>query len=453
MRNDGGQHPGMERSQEMGTLNAKRTSSTARALWGLLAATVLLAWVGSAVAQPPPYYFASDMPAGYVVLPKVLVHTTGPGNPPVAPGGDIVDTLIKLTNTNLAEPITVNCYYLNANGHCGGSGGRVCAANSDCPGFQACVPDCQPRNFQLTLTPGQPLAWAASVGLGTGEAPPLPCSQLGGCGVGGDQSAGAVPPVPENPFRGEMKCVQVEVSDNPQPRESPVAENDLKVEATIILVEATRGLGRALTAAYNGIGLQADEDAPQGADSDGPLCLGDNPDPNGDNGDCAMMYAPCPTVLIVDHFFDGAEMPFGGVVDTALTLAPCSEDLGLATAPPVTVTAQMLVYNEFEQRFSTSERVTCLMNRALADIDTRPGPADDMYSLFSVNVQGTLAGQTRIRGVQGAPGLMGYRLMGVAQEFYRGQAGAPAQSSSAFNLHRATGDGSGADAVYRAITP
>src|SRR5262245_38521214 len=102
MRDHGPQRSGRERSDEMVTLNAP---------WGgalgslrLLAAVVLLAWAssasaGGATAQPPILSdsAASDLPAGYIVFPKIVVHTTGAqAQPPVAVGGTVFDTLIQL---------------------------------------------------------------------------------------------------------------------------------------------------------------------------------------------------------------------------------------------------------------------------------------------------------------------------------------------------------------------
>jgi hypothetical protein len=74
---------------------------------------------------------------------------------------------------------------------------------------------------------------------------------------------------------------------------------------------------------------------------------------------CNEIYAPCPNVLILNHFFEGAATGIGGVVDTELVLAPCSEDLGAASAT-LQVLAQMLVYNEFEQRFFDQRAGTVL---------------------------------------------------------------------------------------------
>jgi hypothetical protein len=166
-----------------------------------------------------------------------------------------------------------------------------------------------------------------------------------------------------------------------------------------------------------------------------------------------MTYAPCPNVLIFDHFFEGAPMPAGGVVQTDLTLVPCSQALNQTfrdfrvSAPPQVV-AQMLVYNEFEQRFSTNTRVQCYNNTRLADIDTRPGSGDDAFSVFAAGVQGTLTGQTRIRGVTGPVAASGYGLIGVAEEFYSVSIGDPADASDAFNLHADIGFRGEFDAVY-----
>jgi hypothetical protein len=63
-----------------------------------------------------------------------------------------------------------------------------------------------------------------------------------------------------------------------------------------------------------------------------------------------------------------------------------------------------LVYNEFEQRLSTSLPVTCFDERLMSNIDT----ANNDRSIFSVNVGGTIAAQSRIRPV-------GSGLVGVAR--------------------------------------
>src|SRR5690606_33770042 len=83
----------------------------------------------------------------------------------------------------------------------------------------------------------------------------------------------------------------------------------------------------------------------------------------------------------------------------------------------------------------------------LSDIDTQPGPFGDATSIFSVGVQGTLTGQTRIRGVRGPDGELGYGLLGVATENHRSEPNAPVLATAAFNLQH-VGFRPEGDAVY-----
>jgi hypothetical protein len=93
-------------------------------------------------------------------------------------------------------------------------------------------------------------------------------------------------------------------------------------------------------------------------------------------------------------------------------------------------TAQFVVFNEFEQRFSASLSVTCFREIKLSDIDTLPG--NEASSIFSAAVQGTLTGQTRIRPVIGSELDVGHGLLGVAEEFTGPRF---PRSSAASNLH------------------
>jgi hypothetical protein len=398
----------------------------------LLVAVALLGWASSATAQTVTAdAAASDLPAGYIVLPKIVVHTTGSPTSPVLAGGVATDTLIQLTNINQTTPIFVHCFYVDANSHCGGQmGGAICTSNADCPLGLTCVQLWNPTNFTIGLTPGQPIGFTAAGGL-----KPVPCDQLSEHGCL-SQSSGFIPPVREDPFIGELKCVEVDVDDNPLP------ENDIKAEATVITTVVPPlppgGTGTTTAASYNGIGFQADETfiRPLGADSSDPLCLGSTVPPGSLPGAvCRQRYAPCPGVLILNHFFDGATTELGGVVDTELTLAPCSEDLRTDNTT-FQVTAQMLIYNEFEQRFSSGTKINCYRATRLSDIDTALGPGGDSFSIFSVGVQGTEVGQTRIRGVQGAANGLGYGLLGVACENYHATStSGPVLSRTSFNLH------------------
>ena len=99
----------------MRTVNAK--VRIARAAGTLAASLMLLGLSTGASAQV--VVARSDYPAGYVVLPKVVVHTTGSPTEPVIPGDIATDTLVQITNTNQQEQITVDCWWVNANKHCG----------------------------------------------------------------------------------------------------------------------------------------------------------------------------------------------------------------------------------------------------------------------------------------------------------------------------------------------
>jgi len=428
------------------TRNAKASARRSRSI-GMVAALVLIGWSAAASAQVLINVAASDLTGGYVVLPKVVVHTTG-GTPAVLPGGIAIDTIVQLSNTNEAAPISVNCWWVDANSHCGICDPSIqdciiCNSNADCAAFPGlnCVQDWSVRDFSITLTSGQPIGFLASQGLN-----PLPCDPFLNQNCGGGDAAGAVLQVQEDPFRGELKCVQVDAND------VPVLRSDLKAEATIVRTTVPLvppGLGVTTAAAYNAIGFGTVSLGT--SDNTDPLCLGSLP--TGSSDACAATYAPCPGVLILNHFFEGASPEIGGIVKTDLTLVPCSENLG---DPDVSanfeVVAQMLIYNEFEQRFSSSARVECYRATTLADIDTFPGPSGDTFSIFSVGVQGTITGQTRIRGVQGADGNLGYGLLGVACENYREVAGGQILATTAFNLHHSAFRLQG-DAIYRTIFP
>jgi hypothetical protein len=160
----------------------------------------------------------------------------------------------------------------------------------------------------------------------------------------------------------------------------------VKGEATIVVAAN----GDFSVEKYNAVGIQA---------IDG--------DANGDNilvlGGDANEYNGCANILIADHFFDFAVNPVreGEQITSQLTLVPCTEDL--RNQIPGGTAVQYLVFNEFEQRFSTSTPIQCYFERALSLIDTR----DETRSIFSVFVAGTLTGQTRIRGVnQGLIGIL-----------------------------------------------
>jgi hypothetical protein len=106
-----------------------------------------------------------------------------------------------------------------------------------------------------------------------------------------------------------------------------------------------------------------------------------------------------------------SEPTFNVRVTTHITLVPCTEDFESTTLTDVT--AQYLVFNEFEQRFSTSKKVTCFQEIPLSLIDT----VSQENSVFTARVLGTMTGQTRIRGVDNGASGRGYALVAIAEEF------------------------------------
>lgn len=347
---------------------------------------------------------ASDKAAAILVFPKVLVDTS---DPPYTPRGR-VDTLIRISNTS-ARPIAMHCFWVNANGHCSNSPSTICnpakfaTTTNPCPSGGFCQAEWQETDFSVTITAYQPISWLASRGsVLCREGSPIdpPCLPLGRSrpGPAGQDNEGSnVLQVPEDPFVGELKCVAVDANG------VPVDRNDLKGEAEIV----RSNTGKLDVSGYNAIGIPAVAGANNGDDT---LVLGGP----------GAEYSSCPNILILDHFFDGANDPVSGQpLSTTLTLVPCSEDF--LRQLPVTTPVQFLVFNEFEQRFSTSRRVTCFDDIRISNIETRSPDR----SLFSAAVAGTLTGQTRIRGV----GDSGHTLLGLAEEFRDGG------GTAAFNLH------------------
>lgn len=324
---------------------------------------------GSAVAD-----VSSTNPAAILVFPKLVVDSA-----------NNTDTLIQVSNT-ANRPVNVRCFYVNANGRCSAPPFDICNpyAPNDCGSLSFCVPGWQETDFAFRLTSKQPIAWTLGVGR-----PDLPLANSPG--PRGEFNSGSIPPSPDDPMIGELKCV--EVDDD----ERPTDTNSLKGEATVMSYD-----GGIDARGYNAIGIQAIENA---NNRDNNLILG-------------VEYNGCPNILILDHFFDDAVVPTAGneTVRTEVTLVPCSQDFNFQAPQPVV--AQYLVFNEFEQRFSTSRSVTCFQEIALSDIDTRIGPSDDRFSIFNVAVQGTLTGQTTVRGVQTADTTRGTGLLAVTEEFH-----------------------------------
>ena len=377
----------------------------------------VLLWAGAARAD-----ISSTNSAAIVVFPKLVVDTSGG-----------LDTVIQLTNT-APHPVNVRCFYVNANGHCSDDPVDICdpgePASNFCGSGAYCKPGWVETDFAIRLTTNQPIAWTVSAGLSA-----LPLSQEQLSGPNGEIDGGSIPQANEDPMIGELKCV--EVGDD----ERPVDSNDLKGEATIEYIDST--LPQVDIEGYNAIGIQA---VPGHCiDDAGVLCTADSDCATADAGTCVHVnnrdntlvlgeeYNACPSSLILDHFFDEAHV-LNDEIRTYLTLVPCSEDFN--TQLPIRTVVQFLVYNEFEQRFSTSRALTCFSELVLSDIDTRLGDLDDNddVSIFNVGMEGTLTGQTIIRGVADPTNPAGNGLLGVAEEFHELDAGSHPNYSAAYML-------------------
>jgi hypothetical protein len=370
----------------------------------LSATAALLLSAAALRAQQPPV--AADRAAAILVFPKIVVDTSNNA------GRGRLDTLIRISNTS-SEPVRLQCFWMNANGHCFNAPGIICdptlSPRDPRCGDSFCVPGWQETDFIVQLTARQPVAWLASTGAvpcADSNDPAIPCFALGTRDQRpspNNNLESRVPAVLEDPFVGELKCIAVDQND------LPAEKNVLKGEALIVRSDS----GNFDVRSYNAVGI--------------PALLGRN---NYDNvlvlGGNGAEYAGCPNVLVLDHFFDFAQDPITQQsIETVLTLVPCTEDL--LGQRPVTLPVQFLVFNEFEQRFSTSYRdFNCFREFRLSQIDTRSNPT---YSIFYAGVAGTLTGQTRIRGVAGSDRTRGQTLLGVAEEFRSGG------GSASFQLH------------------
>jgi hypothetical protein len=318
--------------------------------------------------------FDSDHPAALVTFPYVVVNQA-----------HSLDTRLRLINTD-SEPLDVVCGLENTTAHCESGAQQVCDTTIDCPIGVACVPDLAVSRFAFQLAAGQPIAWHLSTGA------TLPLAQNGD----------PIPPAPESPMRGVLRCFAA------NPDGSPSARNMLVGEAVV-----ERG-GAALldVASYNAIGAQAHA---AGLNDDRTLVLG------GASGE----YDACPQTVSVNHLFDAANDPIAidRSLQTTLVLTRCNADLSRANPENAGAVLQFLVHNEFEQRFSTSKSFVGQMVSPLSLIDTLVPD----HSIFSATVTGTLSGSTSIRAVGGS-------VMGVALEKRLGSD--PTQySTAASNLH------------------
>lgn len=355
----------------------------------MAAAAVALAVGG---ARPVAADMTSDRAAAILTWPTVIyAEESVLGVLPFS-----INTIIQLSNTSTTAPVNVHCFYENANPHCTNTG-EVCYDASECcvpgAGCGICLPGWNETDFHIRITPRQPLGWLASDGAaGFSTFAPkafgkFAINGVSNFGIAGSSNAGSrIPPVPEEPFIGALRCIVVDEDGIPSDR------NVIKGEATIQVNE-----GDFITVGkHNAIGLQAIE----GAVNDDKVLVIGGPEPE---------YNGCPNVVILNHFFDGAEDPVtndGAPIVTLLDLVPCSEDY--LRQQPGGAVVQYLVYNEFEQRFSTSRPFQCKQLSLISNIDT----TQNERSIFSAGVSGTLTGQSRLTSA------IGSGIMAVAHEIH-----------------------------------
>jgi hypothetical protein len=403
--------------------------------WALASAAILIATGTAGARVISPTGVTTDQPAGIVLYPKLKVDlntctagfcsltptvacTTNTDCQPACVSGTCnlsgtmcasasdcpgaaVDTIVQLTNTS--EFLTkVHCFYTNTNSHCSNAPTTICTDEnfrSVCPLGGQCIQGWQETDFRLTLTKRQPISWSVNEGLSS-----LPLATTPG--QSNQFNEGNIPAAPEVPFTGELLCVEVDTTS-----ENPIDRNDYKGEASTIKTV----LSQIDANKYNAIGFRAIEGAPH--DNPGVLNIG-GPDAQYGAFDLdAGRVVGCPNVITLNHFFDGAGVvthnnSVFGTVHSDLTLVPCQRDYLNQTANGVNTTVQFLIFNEFEQRFSTSTKLNCYKEVHLSDIDTLPGAPGDQFSIFSAGVQGSLTGMSRLRSVAG-PNVDGYDGRGI----------------------------------------
>ncbi len=319
-----------------------------------LSALSVLAWASIGVSQEV-RSVTTEISGSVVVFPKVVWD-------------GIRDTIIQLSNTGNSLAF-VHCFYVNG-----------APVNPNQPPGPGNPPLWSVTDFQLVLTRQQPTMWVASAGRRVDHTSPF-----GSYGAGFDP--GLIPPVPLG-FTGELKCVQVDETDQPWPG------NRLKGEATI-----QRRDGDVST--YNAIAIPANTQVLPGADLE--LTLTDA-NPGGE-------YAACPDTTILNHFAHGTPQlslssatslgPVGLCVgnncpvETFLTVVPCNQDF--ENGRTTTITLQFLTWDEFEARLSGSFSVNCWLTAPLGQLSTAFTPAA---------LGGSTTRHTRFRPVPGQGGAL-----------------------------------------------
>lgn len=332
---------------------------------------------------------SSDKPGSVVMWPKVIADGTR-------------DTVITLTNTR-NETAYAHCEYVQALGLCSITG-DFCdpqATVVDSPGLcppvtgNVCISQWQSANFDVVLTRQQPTLWRVSTGrvanpflLSPGicqDIPGVPPRQA----CPGLFLIGQVPPAPDQPFRGELRCIQVSADGSALPA------NGLKGEAIIETLPTEEIPVQTQMSKYNSINIEG-LSAPAVA---GLIRLD------------GIEYSACPEAVEVTHFAPGAQVisvptpdttctSSGCPVNTEITLVPCRADfineIGARFATNIVYT------NEFEQPASVESVFDCWANFDLRDLPFAPASfSGTTFQRTRVNPTGLgncLSGTTSLSG-------------------------------------------------------
>ena len=174
----------------------------------MLASAVALVGIRQAQAD-----VASDKAAAILVFPRIEVNPDQ-------------DTIVQISNTS-TDTQALHCFYVNATSHCSVSERACDSIESPCDVPEGlCLPGWIETDFQIFITPRQPIAWSAREGL-PGSLVPL--NGVDFRGPRNESNSGtAIPPVSEEIFVGELKCIVVDPAGRAIPR------NVIKGEATFV---------------------------------------------------------------------------------------------------------------------------------------------------------------------------------------------------------------------------
>jgi len=332
---------------------------------------------------------SSDKPGSVVIWPKVISDGTR-------------DTVITLTNTR-NETAYAHCEYVQALGLCSITGdfcdpqATVLDSPGLCPAVTGnfCISQWQSADFDVVLTRQQPTLWRVSTGrianpflLSPGICEDIP-------GVPPRQSCpglfliGQVPPAPDQPFRGELRCIQVAADGTALPA------NGLKGEAVIETLPTEEIAVQTQISKYNSINIQGSL-APA---IEGLIRLND------------IEYNACPESVEVTHYAPGAQVlsvpeidttcvGTGCPVNTEITLVPCRADfineIGARFATDIRYT------NEFEQTLSVEPTFDCWANFDLRDLPFAPaslsGTAFQRTRMTPTGSGNCISGDTSLNG-------------------------------------------------------